>query len=269
MAVGKVGGGGRGRCLGAIGGTGLQPAGNKWGVPPTSSRLIDEMTGPRPLRDDAERNLDALVDAAREVFAERGLSAPLDEIARRAGIGNATLYRRFPTRADLIETVFAESLRDHLAAVEHGMAAADPWSGFTGYLDAVCAMQVRDRGIADLVTMDIPMSPEVEQLRSRAFEGLAALIDRARSAGELRPDCTTEDVRLVLLANAGIVRSVYRVRRRASQRLVHLLLDGLRAEAATDGPVPPSARAMLGAMRQQGRDLGTRPRPGNERIGPA
>jgi len=217
------------------------------------------MPSEQPLRADAERSYEALVVAARSVFAERGLHAPLDQIARRAEIGNATLYRRFPTRAALIEAVFAESMREQLDAVERGLAEPDPWEAFASYVKDICTMQIRDRGIADLMAMDVPMTPEVEVLRLAAFKGAAVLIERAQSAGALRADCTTEDLRLLVLANAGVIRGAYRARQQASKRLVHLWLDALQARAATDGPAPPTARSMLVAMRQQGRELGLQP----------
>ena len=82
--------------------------------------------GPPALRADAERNRCQLMTAALAVFAERGLDAPLDEIARRAGVGNATLYRRFPTRCDLVAAVFAGTLREVIAAARQHLAYADP-----------------------------------------------------------------------------------------------------------------------------------------------
>src|SRR5215217_1384360 len=123
------------------------------------------------LRADAARNREAIVEAARAVFAEHGLDAPLDEIAKRAGTGNATLYRRFPTRGDLVAAVFAKAMAEHLEAVEAGLSSDDPWRGFASYIEAVGAMQARDRGIADLVTMDLSPAPEIEELRLRAFTG--------------------------------------------------------------------------------------------------
>ena len=107
------------------------------------------------LRANAARNRTAIVDAARAVFAEQGLDVPLDEIAKRAGTGNATLYRRFPTRGDLIAAVFADRMAEHLDAVTAALADPDPWQAFASYIHAVTAMQARDRGIADLVTMDV------------------------------------------------------------------------------------------------------------------
>jgi AcrR family transcriptional regulator len=143
------------------------------------------------LRADAARNRSAIVEAARAVFAEQGLDAPYDEIARRSGTGNATLYRRFPTRGDLVAAVFAERMTEHLEAVQAGLADDDAWRGFASYIQTAAAMQARDRGIADLVTMDVAAAPAIEELRSRAFAGLVRLVDRAHAAGVLRADFTT------------------------------------------------------------------------------
>jgi AcrR family transcriptional regulator len=94
------------------------------------------------------------------VCAEQGLDVPLEEIARRAGTGSATLYRRFPTREDLIAAVFAERMSEHRDAVRVGLADEDPWRGFASYVTAAAAMQARDRGIADLVITEMPTAPE-------------------------------------------------------------------------------------------------------------
>jgi AcrR family transcriptional regulator len=211
---------------------------------------------PPALRSDAARNRAALVAAAREVMAERGLEAPLDEIARRAGIGNATLYRRFPRRIDLIAAVFADRMADHARAVEAALAAADPWEGLRGYIEAVTELQVHDRGIADLITMDVSMAPEMQELRDTAFDGLVTVLERAKAAGALRTDSTPEDIVVILQANAGLVIRAHPVAGQASPRLVHLLLDGLRAEAATPGPPAPSPGRMRTAMRARSRRAG-------------
>jgi AcrR family transcriptional regulator len=203
------------------------------------------------LRADAARNRQAVVDAARAVFAQQGLQVALDEIARRAGTGNATLYRRFPTRADLVAAVFAKQMADHEAAVEAALADPDPWEGLHSYLVAVAAMQVADHGLADLVTMDVSAAPEIEALRARAFEGLVALLERSKAAGTLRADASPEDVLILLMVNAGLVGRAGLSAEVASARLVHLVLDGLSAEAATEGPKPPSPARMHLAMRAQ------------------
>jgi AcrR family transcriptional regulator len=208
------------------------------------------------LRSDAARNRAVLVAAAREVMAERGLEAPLDEIARRAGIGNATLYRRFPRRIDLIAAVFGDRMADHARAVQTALDARDPWEGLSGYLEAVADLQVHDRGIADLITMDVSTAPEIETLRDHAFRGLVTVIERAKTAGALRADATPQDILVILQANAGLVTRARPAERQASRRLIHLLLDGLRAEGATAGPPAPSAQRMRLAMRDHSRRAG-------------
>ena len=205
------------------------------------------------LRADAARNRAAIIEAAREIFAEQGLDAPLDEIAKRAGTGNATLYRRFPTRGDLVAAVFADRMLEQVDAVEAGLADEDPWRGFAGYVQTITAMQARDRGIADLVTLNNPSVPEIEELRTRAYDGTVQLIGRARSAGALRADYTDQDVVLLLMANAGLVERAHGIAADASARLVHLLLDGLRTPSATDGPPAPAPDAVIAAMQHQGR----------------
>jgi AcrR family transcriptional regulator len=208
------------------------------------------------LRADAARNRNMLVAAAREVMAEGGLEAPLDEIARHAGIGNATLYRRFPRRIDLIAAVFADRMAEHARAVEAALEADDPWDGFRGYLEAAAELQVHDRGIADLITMDVSLAPEMRALREQAFRGLVDVIERAKAAGALRADASPEDILVILQANAGVVTRAHAAAGHASRRLIHVLLDGLRTEGATAGPLPPAARRMRVAMREHSRRAG-------------
>lgn len=208
------------------------------------------------LRADAARNRTALVASAREVMAERGLEAALDDIARKAGIGNATLYRRFPRRIDLIAAVFADRMADHARVVQAALDATDPWEGFRSYVEAAAELQVHDRGIADLITMDVSMAPEIESLRDQAFHGLVEVIERAKAAGALRADATPEDVVVILQANAGVVTRAHAAAGHASRRLIHLLLDGLRAEGSTAGPMAPSPRRMRAAMREHSRRAG-------------
>src|ERR1700738_3794268 len=114
----------------------------------------------RTLRADAERNRSRLVEAAHAVFAESGLSAPLEDIAERAGVGIATLYRRFPTRDDLIAATYEAKLAAFAEAVEEALKASDAWSGFTACMERMCAMQAENRGFAKVITMMLPLSAE-------------------------------------------------------------------------------------------------------------
>lgn len=211
-----------------------------------------------PLRADAEHNRRALVEAARQVFSEQGLGAPLDEIARRAGVGNATLYRRFPTRSDLMAAVFVDRVSDHLRIVEDALAQPDPWTGFRGCVMAICAMQAADRGLADLLSMSVPEATDIEAVRRQAHDGFVELARRARVAGALRDDFVLGDLLLLLMANAGLIHRTAEDAPDAWLRFVAVVLDGLRAEAATPSPPTPDLETLRRAMRSQAATLGRR-----------
>ena len=209
----------------------------------------------RLLRADAERNRQRIVEAARAVFAERGLDAPLEAIAQRAGVGQATLYRRFPRREDLVVACFAPKLAEYAAAVDEALAAPDAWAGFCAFVEQVCAMQAADRGVQDVLTTTFPTARAVEAQRARAFERLTELIRRAQAQGGLRADFVPEDVVLLLMANAGVVQAMRAAAPEAWRRFVGLTLDALRADRAHPLPPPPTPaqtyRAMLGASRAE------------------
>src|SRR5690349_18328147 len=99
----------------------------------------------KPLRADAERNRRRLLDAAAELFAAKGLSVGLDEIARHAGVGVGTAYRRFPDKAELIQALFDDRVAQLLALAEAGLADEDPWRGFVGFLDGATELQANNR----------------------------------------------------------------------------------------------------------------------------
>jgi AcrR family transcriptional regulator len=202
------------------------------------------------LRRDAERNRRQLVETATIVFAERGLEAPLDEIARRAKVGNATLYRRFPSRGHLVAAVFAGTLEEVVAATDRALAvsAQDPWAAFAEHLTFLCEVQARSRAFADLLTAMVSGVPELELLRDRAFRGLTALIDRARTAGVLRPDFQHEDVVPVLMANAGLVERTGATAPTAWRRQLGYTLAGLRAPADAPAEPAPDRIGILRAM---------------------
>jgi AcrR family transcriptional regulator len=201
------------------------------------------------LRADAARNRDAIIAAARAVFAESGLGAPLDEIARRAGVGNATLYRRFPTREELVQAALLGPMAEYAAAAEEALADPDPWAGFRDYFLRLYQLQARDRGLADLLVTTVRTpSGELEQLRGTAFDLTRQLIERAQEAGQLRADFRHQDLPLLLMANAGLVQRTQSGAPDSWRRVAAFLLDGLQARAATPAPPPPSERAVLRVM---------------------
>lgn len=198
----------------------------------------------RASRADVRRNRAALVTAAFTVMGRRGLDAPLDEIATEAGVGNATLYRHFPTRRDLVQAVFADQMARYAAAVQRASADPDPWQAVRGYLAEICALQAENRALADLVVS----AEYTDETRATALDHLRDLLGRARATGRLRADFAVEDVVLLLMANAGVVRHTAEHAPAASSRIVALLLDGLAAEAATPAPPPPDLAAVARAL---------------------
>jgi AcrR family transcriptional regulator len=208
------------------------------------------------LRADAARNRQLIIDTARHVYRQRGLDAPLDEIARTAGIGNATVYRHFPTRCALVAAAFGDVLRRVIGQAEEALLDPDPWAGFAGHVTFLCRMQATDRGLADLLTTQATAAPELEELRGRAYRALVRLADRARAAGALRADFVPQDLVLVLMANAGLVHRTAEAAPQAWHRFSDLVLDGLRSSAAAPAAPPPSAMAVRRAMRQRGDSLG-------------
>jgi AcrR family transcriptional regulator len=203
---------------------------------------------PRALRVDAARNRERIVAAARAVFAERGLDAPFEAIAERAGVGQATLYRRFPRREDLIVACFAPKLAEYAAAVEAALAAPDAWTGFCAFFEHVCAMQAADQGVQDVLTTTFPTDRAVEEQRTRAFARFGELVRRAQADGKLRADFVPEDFVLLLMANAGVVRAMRHAAPDAWRRFVGLMLDALRADRAHPLPSPPTPAQTYRAM---------------------
>jgi AcrR family transcriptional regulator len=200
------------------------------------------------LRADAERNRERVLSAARQVFAEQGLDASTNEIARRAGVGVATLFRRFPTRDDLVGAAFADKMSAYAAAVDDALAESDPWQGFCGFIERVCQMQADDRGFADVLTMTFPTAKALEEERDRTARALAALLDRAKATGRLRGDFAHQDVPLILMANAGVVTATRDAAPEAWRRLVGYLLQSFAAEAARPLPDPPTTSQMYRAL---------------------
>ena len=190
------------------------------------------------------------MDAAQAAFAERGLDVPLEDVAGRAGVGIATLYRRFPTRDDLIGACFERRLAEYANAAEEALEATDPWAGFCGYVERICAMQAADRGLKDVLTRTFPTARALEEHRSRGYELSVRVIERAQAAGALRADAVPEDLVLLLMGNAGVVQGAGDVAPDAWRRFVGLMLDGLRTEGAGPLPPPPTPREVIRAMHR-------------------
>ena len=210
----------------------------------------EPVSAERTLRRDAARNRERIVEAAQQVFAEQGVDAPIEDVAKRAGVGIATLYRRFPNRSELIASAFEAKMRDYADATEQALAFDDAWEGFRWYVERVCEMQAGDHGLADVLTMTFPHSPELQAINDHVFHRFALLVKRAKKTGRLRKDFTTEDLPLILMANAGVLTATADATPTAWRRLVHIVLHGLETPARGPLPDAPTPDEMLAAMRQ-------------------
>jgi AcrR family transcriptional regulator len=195
----------------------------------------------RPLRADAARNRARLLEAARAVFAERGLDATMDEIARRAGVGVGTAYRRFRNRDDLINALLEERLDEFMTIVDDALAEPDPWRALTGFLERSLEMQAEDRGFKELQLQSADGRERLRLFRARLRPLVRELMRRAREAGELRDDVVEDDVLLVSLMTGAVADFSAGVEPQLWRRALALQLDGMRArrEAPTPLPVGP------------------------------
>jgi AcrR family transcriptional regulator len=202
----------------------------------------------RPLRRDAQENRDRILSAARQAYAADGIDVSMAEIARRAGVGIATLLRRFPQREDLIAAVFGETMRIYAQSVRDALAMPDPWEGFVEYVTSLCAMQAENRGFGELLIMALPTAKELEADRAAAYQGFTELIARAKEAGRLRPDFSPEDLVLLLMANAGVVAATAQELPDAWRRLVAFMLQAFTVHDTKGMPAPPDRGALYRAM---------------------
>lgn len=191
----------------------------------------------RRLRADARENRERVLTAARDVFAELGVEAPMTEIARRAGVGIATLFRRFPTREALIAEAFAAKMTAYADAIEAAQADPDPWHGFQRFIERLAEMQAADRGFTRALTMTCPTADLFEAERQRAFQAFSELTERAKRTGRLRADFVPQDLGLLLLANAAVVNAVGDVAPDAWRRMIDYLLQSF--ESVNTSPLAP------------------------------
>ncbi|WP_424215295.1 TetR/AcrR family transcriptional regulator [Streptomyces sp. BI20] len=213
-----------------------------------SSRITPEQTPTNPSRRrDARHNRSRLLTAAREIFAERGIDAPMAAVARRAGVGPATLYRHFPTRTDLLREAFAEQMTACRAALAAAVTDPDPWRGFSGLFEELCRLQRAERGFPAAFLTAFPVDARAHTREREAAERvLADLVRRARATGRLRPDFHPSDLVAALLAHGGLVTALPDDER-ASRRLTAHLLDGFRTHPDRR-PLPPPGTLTLTSL---------------------
>lgn len=201
------------------------------------------------LRSDARDNRDRILQVARTVFATEGIGVSMRELARRAGVGPATLYRRFPTKEALVTEAFGEQMATCTRIVEAGLADPDPWRGLRTVIEEVCAMHAVDRGFTAAFVTAFPKAVDFARERTRALRSLSDLVQRAKDSGGLRRDFVLDDLVMLIMANSGIRATSREAAVAASRRFVALQIQSISARP--DGaPLPPAVRLpLMAALR--------------------
>lgn len=181
------------------------------------------------LRKDAAENRTKLLEAASVIFTRQGTDAPLEAIASEAGVGIATLYRRFPTREALLAAVIEEELDLYLTAVDAALAASDPWVGFSAFVEAMFLLQSNHPGLCHAPFVDLPGAERLEQGRERMQAAIEELMARAKDAGRVRPEVTTADLMLLAWGNTGVIANSGAHNKDSVQRYLQIVLAAFKA----------------------------------------
>jgi len=184
------------------------------------------------LRADAEQNRARILAAAAGAFAELGVDASMAEIARRANVGMATLFRRFATKEALLRAVFADSIVACEADLAAALADPDPWHAFQTTIEGFCGVQIRARGLASEIIATFLEGTGFAEERQLVERQIARIIARAQASGDLRSEIDYADFILVLKANSGVIALSGEGAGEASQRLVATFLRAFRADHA-------------------------------------
>ncbi|WP_143044298.1 TetR/AcrR family transcriptional regulator [Nonomuraea jiangxiensis] len=206
-------------------------------VAPAVEQLLDDGSGRRP-RADARRNVERLVVAARQAAVVGG-EITAHEIARRAGVGIGTFYRRVGTLEALLKAVLGEVLGEIVAKGEEGLANPDPWAGFTTF--ALSYIHLRN----ELCDVNKRLGDVLDHSRAELRDRIQLLVERAQQAGMMRTDVTWEDVAFLMVAasSAGPYTLGLHAGARQWDRNLHVILDGLRSPDPSALPGEPPSLA--------------------------
>ena len=179
------------------------------------------MTEERPQRADARRNREAILKAARQIFAKHGSQAQIDDVAKRAKVGVGTVYRHFPTKEALFEALARDKFERLTGLAEKALAVEDPWEAIVVFLKEAAELQAADRMLSEVMRDHGDLM--VDAAETCGLAGLGdRLVQRAQQAGVLRHDIQGTDLGLISCSLAG-VPPVW-----SWERMLDIALDGLR-----------------------------------------
>jgi len=202
---------------------------------------IEGAQGVRPLRRDAERNRQRILTAASEVFNERGLEVSLDEIARHAGVGVGTVYRRFRTKEELVEALFMDRLDTIAAIAEDALKMPDPWAGLVSFMERMAEVMAGDTGLRQILMFATYGRDLVAIARQRNAPLVERLVERAQAAGQLRTDLRQTDIVLIIFVLTDAAQLAQAANPDVWRRYLTLILDGMRPARAGVTPLPVPA----------------------------
>ncbi len=210
--------------------------------------MTDRRQGPdRKRRRDYEDTSAAILEATGAAFAEKGTGLSIREIADRAGVAPATLYRHFPSREALLQAVFEDRVSIYASAIESAQAIEDPAEAFRATIRSIVELQAHDRSFREIVGAR-EASPLDDEVLMRFGSALLEALAGARAAKVLRADVTDEDIMLLLAATERIARPVGGESAAALERFVELALDGLCAERRTPTAAPLTHEQLLNVV---------------------
>jgi AcrR family transcriptional regulator len=189
----------------------------------------------RGLRKDAERNRQRVLDAARELFAAKGLEATLNDVAQHAKVGVGTVYRRFATKEELVDAVFEDGIDQVVCLAEAALQHKDSWEGFVWFVEHLCELTATDRGLREMVYSTAYGGYGVECARVRITPPMSKLVERARDDGHLRPDIEPTDMPIIGLLAGTVSEWAGHVEPDLWRRYVALLLEGMRHREGQNG----------------------------------
>ncbi len=201
--------------------------------------MTRETTG-RPLRKDAERNRARVLEAARDLFAAQGLEPNLNDVARHAGVGVGTVYRRFGTKDELLEAIFVDGMDQLTALAEAGLQHDDSWDGFAWFVEQMCELTATDRGLREMAFSKEYGSDRVVAAQDRLGPVVAKLVERAQTDGYLRADISATDMPIISLIGGMVSQFAGNVDRDLWRRFTAILLDGMRRND-NQAPLPVDA----------------------------
>lgn len=194
-----------------------------------------------PLRKDARENRERILSAAKIVFAKHGLGVTLDDIARHAGLGVATLYRRFPNKESLIEALFERQIIEVIDIARRALEFENAWQGFLFLINGLLTLETEDRGLREVLLGNDYIEGRIVELKAQVEPLVETLVARAKAEGSLRSDFSANDIPVLTAMMGAAQEYCGSVTKDIWKRYAIFMLDGIKANRGTATPSPIDA----------------------------